>query len=171
MLRLFILRHAKSSWATSGISDAQRSLNERGLNDLPKIAKAMSVRNFRPEYIYCSPAKRTRMTLSGLFVNDAPMPAVTFSEFLYSGGAQAYLDAIIAHDSAESLLFIGHNPSVHMLAHQLAGRGDPAKLDELAIKYPTGTLSIIDFDIDAWSDLTVGSGVLIDFIKPRSLRE
>ena len=171
MLRLFILRHAKSSWATSGISDAQRSLNERGLNDLPKITEAMSHRNFKPEHIYCSPAKRTRMTFDGLFGDEATKPEVTFSEFLYSGGAQDYLNAIIAHKEAESLMIIGHNPSVHMLAHQLAKSGENAQLDELAIKYPTGTLSVIDFDIEEWRELTIGSGMLVDFIKPRALRD
>ncbi|PCI02976.1 MAG: phosphohistidine phosphatase [Hyphomicrobiales bacterium] len=171
MLRLFILRHAKSSWATSGLSDVQRSLNERGLKDLPKIAKNMSLRNYRPEHIYCSPAKRTRMTLSGLFDGETSMPPVTFSESLYSGGAQDYLDTIVTHTRAESLMFIGHNPSVHILANQLVRSGETAQLDELAIKYPTGTMSVIDFDIDEWRELSTDSGVLIDFMKPRALQD
>ncbi|MFK5979249.1 MAG: histidine phosphatase family protein [Rhizobiaceae bacterium] len=171
MLRLFILRHAKSSWATSGISDVQRSLNERGLKDLPNISNMMLKRNFNPEHVYCSPAKRTRMTLAGLFSDTASMPAVTFSEFLYSGGAQDYLEAIIAHKKTESLMIIGHNPSVQILAHQLAKGGETVLLDELAVKYPTGTLSIIDFDIEEWGSLTIGSGHLVDFIKPRDLQE
>lgn len=111
------------------------------------------------------------MTLSGLYRDEASRPPVTFSEFLYSGGAPDYLAAIISHKKAESLMFIGHNPSVHILAHELVKSGETAQLDELAIKYPTGTLSVIDFDIGEWRDLTVGSGMLVDFIKPRALQD
>ena len=33
MLRLYVLRHAKTSWALPGQTDFQRQLNERGIED------------------------------------------------------------------------------------------------------------------------------------------
>ena len=40
MLRLFLLRHAKSSWSDPSLHDFDRPLNKRGLSDAPKIATA-----------------------------------------------------------------------------------------------------------------------------------
>jgi len=171
MLRLFILRHAKSSWATAGLTDVQRPLNERGLKDLPKIVTAMAERNYRPDHVYCSSARRTRMTLSGLYNDEKSTPPTTFSDFLYSGSTQDYLLTLTAHPRAESILIIGHNPCVYMLANQLVKSGETSQMDELAIKYPTGALSVIDFDINDWRKLTPDSGVLVEFIKPRALRD
>lgn len=171
MLRLFILRHAKSSWGTAGVADVQRPLNERGIRDLPRIAAVMAKRNYQPEIVYCSSANRTRMTLNGLFSGHAGPPPVIYSDLLYSGGMQDYLRIIAAHKSPESIMIIGHNPCVHMLAAHLAEQGKTSKMDELAIKYPTGTLSVIDFDFKEWSQIQDNKGTLIDFICPRSLRD
>ena len=63
MKTLYLLRHAKSSWDDSRVSDFDRPLNNRGRREAEKIAEYMKENKYIPEYIICSTAKRTRETL------------------------------------------------------------------------------------------------------------
>jgi phosphohistidine phosphatase len=169
MLRLYILRHAKSSWADVGMQDFDRGLNERGARDLSKIAEAMRERDYLPAFIYCSPALRTRLTLQGIMgAFDAP-PAVEYPENLYSGGVTDYLECVKKHPSAEPLMLIGHNPACAELANYMAIEGEPALTRILRDKFPTGALSAFDCEIDRWKSIDKERGRLIDFIVPREI--
>ncbi|MEP7080118.1 MAG: histidine phosphatase family protein, partial [Ginsengibacter sp.] len=42
MKTLIVVRHAKSSWAQSGLADFDRPLNERGKESAPKMAKILA---------------------------------------------------------------------------------------------------------------------------------
>ena len=63
MKRVYILRHAKSSWSDPTLSDIQRPLNKRGKKDAPLMASVMKRFNFIPDVVYISPSKRTRATV------------------------------------------------------------------------------------------------------------
>jgi phosphohistidine phosphatase len=58
---------------------------------------------------------------------------------------------------------------MHMLAVDLAGSGDPARLTALAHKFPTGALAAIRFKVRAWSHVGPGKGSLEVFMAPRIL--
>jgi len=62
MKRLYLLRHAKSSWKDLTLSDFDRPLNKRGKRDAPLIAKKLKEKGIRPDIIISSPAKRARKT-------------------------------------------------------------------------------------------------------------
>lgn len=170
MLRLFILRHAKSSWANPGEKDFDRALNERGAQDLPAIATAMRERGHLPVHVYCSPSMRTRLTLHGIMAayGDAP-PKVDYEDGLYYGDLDAYLGTIRNHENGDTVMVIGHNPMCEALAARLVGSGDQKTLATLRQKYPTGALAVIEFDGPAWRDIEPGAGRLVDFMTPRQL--
>ena len=42
MKRLFLIRHAKSSWDDTALADRERPLNERGKRDAPKIGERLA---------------------------------------------------------------------------------------------------------------------------------
>lgn len=170
MLRLYILRHAKSSWANPGEKDFDRALNDRGAQDLPLIADAMRKRGYLPDHVYCSPATRTRLTLRGIMpaFGDKP-PQVDFEEALYFGDQTSYLDIIRSHIDGSAIMLVGHNPMCEILAASLAGGGDAAALADLRLKYPTGAMAVLDFEADDWSAVRPGSGQLAKFLIPREL--
>jgi phosphohistidine phosphatase len=58
--RLLILRHAKSSWADSSITDWHRPLNERGLRDAPRAGTWLRGRSLVPDVVITSDAVRAR---------------------------------------------------------------------------------------------------------------
>ena len=69
-------------------------------------------------------------------------------------------------EGVRSLMLIGHNPMCGMLAHSLSGSGDPALIEKISYKYPTSTISVLEFDCDTWEDIAFGGGKLVDCIIP-----
>ena len=66
--RLFILRHAKSSWDDPGLDDHDRPLAPRGRRAVEALASYLSAREIRPDLVLCSSSRRTRETLDGIAV-------------------------------------------------------------------------------------------------------
>ncbi|MBK9061174.1 MAG: histidine phosphatase family protein [Flavobacteriales bacterium] len=62
MRTLYIVRHAKSSWADPGMSDFDRPLNERGMHDAPMMAERFDGRLEPVDLLMSSPAKRALTT-------------------------------------------------------------------------------------------------------------
>ena len=175
MLRLYILRHAKSSWALPGKSDFDRGLNTRGTKDIAKIARRMGQLSYLPDQIYASSSKRTRLTIEGITQNlrkshsTADFP-IEYLENLYSGSSQNYLNALKSHkDNSQSLMLVGHNPTCHSVTTLLAKDGERNALEALSYNFPTGALAVIDVNHKKWTDIDGESGYLRDLILPRNL--
>lgn len=169
MVRLYILRHAKSSWAQPGVRDYDRALDERGQSDLPRIADMLGAKGYLPGAILCSPSVRTRMTLHGIMSAYGEPPKIDYDENLYTGPPEAYWEALQARQEAGDVMIVGHNPMCEIVAGEAAPKGEPAAISRMKSKFPTGALAVIDFDADEWSDVRPGRGRLVDFIVPREL--
>src|SRR6185503_6845812 len=62
MKTLLLIRHAKSSWNDSSLTDFERPLNERGKHDAPAMAKKIHDRKVEIDLFVSSPAKRAKKT-------------------------------------------------------------------------------------------------------------
>ena len=62
MKTLILVRHAKSNWNDSSISDIDRPLNKRGLRDAPFMGKLLKETGIRVDQFISSPAKRALTT-------------------------------------------------------------------------------------------------------------
>ena len=62
MLRLWLLRHAKSAWDDPALDDFARPLSARGKKACRALARHMGERAIYPDLVLCSPATRTRQT-------------------------------------------------------------------------------------------------------------
>lgn len=170
MPRLLLLRHAKSSWGDRGLADIDRPLSPRGRRNAATIAKAIDSEGLVPDRILCSPARRTRETLAALLPYLGGEGRVSIDPKLYDSGPSDYLGAISrSGNDAGTLLVIGHNPAIQATAMLLIGDGEPGLAADLAAKYPTGALAVIDFAQTGWSRLEPRSGFLAAFLKPRDL--
>ncbi|MCB1486828.1 MAG: histidine phosphatase family protein [Bauldia sp.] len=170
MSRLLLLRHAKSDWGTSTLTDFDRPLAPRGKRAAADVAKAIADDGMLPDRILCSPARRTRETLAALepYLDDGDR--VEFVDSLYESTPGEYLRVIAAKgDAAGTLMVIGHNPATHGAALALSGTGEPGLLSEIATKYPTGALAVIDFEGTGWAAISPGEGHLKAFVQPREL--
>jgi phosphohistidine phosphatase len=97
-------------------------------------------------------------------------PETIFDQRIYEASPHTILSVIKeTPDSIKSLMIVGHNPGLQTLALALVGSGDSGLRDDLAAKFPTGALAVIDFVTGSWSALRAGAGTLEHFVKPRSL--
>jgi phosphohistidine phosphatase len=169
MPRLFVMRHAKSSWAVPGARDFDRELNDRGWFDLEKMSKEIKAREYFPEEILCSPSERTRQTLQGIQEVLPESVKVSYPNQLYSSGLSEYLELIQDIEGDHPLMIIGHNPMCGALAAALPKPDSDYPVDEIAYKYPTATIAVIDFDCTSWADIEKGKGNLKNCVMPKSL--
>jgi len=169
MLRLYVLRHAKSSWAEPGQRDFDRPLNGRGGNALVAIRNIIETQNWQPCRIFCSPTARTRQTLTGIQEAFHKSPIIVFEPILYSGDASAYLHCLSGVEGGDPAMLIGHNPMCEEFCEWLAGGGNAAAVQGMRTKFPTGALAVFDIDKANWKSLSAGSGRLVDFVTPREL--
>lgn len=169
-MRLLLLRHAKSAWDVAGLADFDRPLAARGRRAATMIGEHLSAHRLVPDRILCSSARRTRETLMGLMPMIATDLEIRITRGLYEVGADAYIDTIGAlGGSARHLMLIGHNPTMQDTAIELIGSGNPALREEIADKFPTAGLAVIDFDIHKWSELRPRTGRVVAFFRPREL--
>lgn len=170
MLRLMLLRHAKSDWSRPGLPDRDRPLNARGREAAPMMAVHISTHGLVPQRAIVSSAMRTRETWKLMAPSFPRKPETIFEQRIYEASPHTILSVIKeTPDSIKSLMIVGHNPGLHTLALALVGSGDGCLREDLAAKFPTGALAVIDFVTGPWSALRAGTGKLERFIKPRSL--
>ena len=62
MKTLLVLRHAKSSWKNSQMSDHERPLNKRGRRDAPRMGRLLGEEGLVPDLIVSSTAERALET-------------------------------------------------------------------------------------------------------------
>ena len=169
MLRLILVRHAKSSWGDAGLADFDRPLAPRGEHAADAMGEVIAARGLTPDRILCSPARRTRETVARLFSGPAMQGRIAFIEALYDSPGD--YRAIIAAEggTAQTLMVVGHNPATHATALVLAGTGEPGLTRDLAVKYPTGAMTVIQFDEADWTAVAPHSGHVSAFIRPRDL--
>lgn len=176
MKRLLLLRHAKAVAGTSKSGDRERALNPRGRADAPKMAVAMQHAGYLPDLVLCSSAKRTVETWEHVAPELGGKPEVSFLDTLYLASWKAIAQIVrTAPANPKTLLVVGHNPGLEEFAKAALRKPETDHerrlLETLKEKFPTAALAVIDFEIEAWSDLIVGSGALVDFLKPRLLSE
>ncbi len=164
---LYLLRHAKSSWADDTLADHERPLAKRGVRNAKRMAAYLRDVHVEPDLVLCSSAVRTRQTLE-LVTPSIPDAPVEIEDDLYEATADALLERLRAiPESVHSVLLIGHNPGLHDVAVRLAASG-PC-LDELTRKFPTGALATLALGSQTWASVHQGDAVLVDFAVPRQL--
>lgn len=174
MKQVLLLRHAKSSWNDATLSDFDRPLNNRGTRAAARMGRYMSDRDLIPDHIICSPAARTRETLDLVLeewrAQGHAKPKTHFDPEFYGGTATDYLAGIrSAPASSDSVLLLGHNPSIEQLALALCGSADATAQSKVEHKYPTGALAVFTSECNTWQGISSGSGFLESFTLPREL--
>ena len=68
MKRLYIVRHAKSSWKDASLDDFDRPLNKRGKKAAPEMGKRLKKLKVKPDLLLASPAVRAITTAKAIAV-------------------------------------------------------------------------------------------------------
>jgi phosphohistidine phosphatase len=167
-VRLWLLRHAKSSWDDPDMEDVDRPLAPRGARAADRMRDYLDAEEIRPELVLCSSALRTRETLARILPGLGSDLTVRIEPSVYSFDVDALLQRLQQLPAdVGSVMLIGHNPAMQELASLLAAGGD--RLDELRGGFPTAALAELDLGVGSWPELAPGTGRLTRFIVPREL--
>lgn len=165
--RLFLLRHAKSSWDDPQLADHDRPLAPRGRRAAKAIAKHLRREDVVPEVVLCSSARRARETLELILPALGKDPSILIESELYGTPANELLERLRRLPEATgSAMLIGHNPAIQELALSLVAQGSERAAIEG--KYPTAGLAALSFE-GSWSELDLGAADLVSFVTPKTL--
>lgn len=162
-MRLWVIRHAKSSWGDPGLRDFDRPLNGRGKRDGPRMAEWLSAQEEPAEWLWTSTAVRARATAE--FVQQGfgiPDDHVVPADELYHASAEALLDTIRSTPaSVRSAAIVAHNPGLTWLVNRL---GPEPVTDNLP------TFGVAAFEVaGAWSDVAFGRATLEILTGPKTI--
>lgn len=169
MKALYLLRHAKSSWADASLSDHDRPLAPRGKKATRVLARHLAGSSIRPALVLCSTAVRARQTLDGVTASLGEDVDVWHEADLYGAGARQLLRRLRRLPPAvPSVMIVAHNPCLEDLARELVDDGDGAALARMHEKFPTGALATLLIPGE-WKALTPGQATLAAYVVPKDL--
>jgi phosphohistidine phosphatase len=170
MHRLFVLRHAKSSWNNAYQADFERPLAPRGRKAAEAVAEHVAGFDAAPALVLCSTARRAQDTLEPLRARLPETTEVRLEDDLYGAAAPELLARLrTVSDKVDSVMVVGHNPGLEDLVRDLARDGDADLIARVQAKFPTAALATLVFD-GRWQDLGAGGPVrLEDFVVPGDL--
>lgn len=159
MKTLYIVRHAKSSWAYDGVDDADRPLKKRGINDAHMMANILKDKIERPDVFLSSSANRalhTAVIFSKTF--KYPMANLKISSSLYSFSDGYLVKTIKALDNGfDSAIVFSHNHGINDFVNSFGNKF----IDNV----PTCGIVAIQFDTDHWKSIKRGNTIISYFPK------
>ncbi len=161
MKSLYLIRHAKSSWADYSLPDDKRPLNKRGKRDAPLMAGILAGKSPGIEYILTSHAKRARKTAK--YFREAlnlDKGNVKKEPRFYHAAPEQILSLVNAIDlDSDIVAVVGHNPGMTDFVNQFSD----GYIDNL----PTCAIAQINYDVDQWKNVGLEKGKLVEIIYPK----
>ena len=164
MKALYLVRHAKSSWADTSVSDFDRKLNERGLRDAPEMGKRLHKRVGDVDAFVSSPAKRAKKTCK-LFCKEFGVSEskIIYIDSLYLASPQTFAQVISwFDDSIKSVAVFSHNPGITDYANSL---NPEVIIDNM----PTCAIFAVQADVKHWKDFADAEKKFLFFDYPKRL--
>lgn len=171
MLRLMLLRHAKSDFVP-GLPDHERPLTERGYDEGDLMGRYLARQDLQPDAAIVSTATRTRQTWQRVAAELGTQPVhIVHESRIYEAAVGDIVHVVRTMEPGpQVVLLIGHNPGMTLTAQYFCGGDNAAGLARLQEGYPPCALTVIDFAIDQWRDVSQGNGMLDRFVTPEMAR-
>ncbi len=163
MLKLTIIRHAKSSWSDSNQKDYDRPLNSGGYQDATRMGKALMDMGFVADRIICSPALRAVQT-THLICNEIDFSQldVILNDTIYEATLKDLQLIIESQDqNCSHLVLVGHNPSFEFLCNYIEANSIARLTTCNVVQY---TLNLSN-----WAEFNQNCAVLKSHLTPKGL--
>ena len=163
MKRLYIIRHAKSSWKDHSLYDWERPLNKRGKRNIPEMGSFLKKKNTHIDLMISSHAERALTTAIGIgeYLNYAEEKIQVTEELYHAGYREIYGVLNNIPDSIQSVAIFGHNPGFTTFANSLTN----GHIDNI----PTCGVCAVDLPVTSWQDVAPGIGKMDYFMYPKGL--
>jgi phosphohistidine phosphatase len=166
MKKLYLIRHAKSSWDDPEMDDFVRPLNDRGKKDTPRMGKRLKEKGITPDLMISSPATRALDTCTAIAkALDYPQEKIKTDKRLYHASEEELLKVVQElkdrpKDEEETVLLFGHNPGLTNFVNEL--------LRENIANIPTCGIVAAKLNIKSWRDAKFGCGEIESFDFPKN---
>ena len=161
MKKLFIVRHAKSSWDNPNLDDFDRPLNKRGKKSAPEMGRRLLNKKIFPDLMITSPAKRASATASRIAeVVSFPRKNIIKESKFYEASISDFLSVLrTIDDDVDTLMIFSHNPGLTDLSNFLS--------DSDIYNIPTCGVVEVELDIASWSEIGKNTGKMVWFDYPK----
>ena len=163
MMRITLVRHAKSSWKESGLRDFDRPLNSRGKKNALMMGIRLREADIVPDVIVSSPAKRA-ITTAKLIAKEIGFNKrdIVLIPEIYEANVDTLLAVIQSFEEGwEDVMLVGHNPGLTELAEVLSGN----VFDNLV----TCAVCGLDFLTNNWAAIGTLKGEIYYYDYPKSI--
>ena len=170
MKNLFLLRHCEAYHFEKNKSDHEKQLNENGRKCARLLKNWFEKNNIFLDYILTSSANRTLTTANIIFSNYENK--IYQKKELYLCDYKEILKELkILDNNFSSVIIVGHEPSISESLKFLISYRRPDLEYVTKSLYPTGGLSVINFNVTNWNKIDEKTGILDAFITPQYLEE
>ncbi|HLF42736.1 MAG TPA: histidine phosphatase family protein [Acidimicrobiia bacterium] len=159
MKTILLMRHAKSDWDASYVSDHDRPLAARGHRSAAVMGRVLAAWEEIPDLVITSSAARARATAEEAARAGSWDCPIIVDPDLYGTGPGTVL-AVAERDATdqERMMLVGHEPTWSMLAEQITGG---------RVEMRTAGVAAIDLLADTWDGLDQARGWLRFVVNPR----
>lgn len=163
--RVFMVRHAKSSWSQPMQKDFDRPLNDRGERDAPMMGERLKKLGIMPDLVISSTAKRAKQTAKKIC--DAlgyNKDDIKWYEKLYHCSPDIYEEVIYEIDNdIETIFIVSHNPGITQFVNGLSA-------DFKIYNVPTCGIIGAEFESEHWNDFSTTGRKVILFEYPKKIQ-
>jgi phosphohistidine phosphatase len=154
---VFFMRHAKSSWKESGLTDEERPLNRRGRADAPEMGKRLKAGGCQIDLIITSTAVRAVMTAKRVAKAMGFSGKIVKEPNLYLADIESYLKTLSGlGEDVTSVMILSHNPGTEQVVKYLSGQ---------YLRMPTAAYAKLSFKGDWPPDKGSCNIMVYDFPK------
>lgn len=165
MKTLLLIRHAKSSWDDTNLSDFDRPLNDRGKKDAPRMAERLHERGIKIDCFISSPAKRAKKTAEHFAKQYKKTDDdISFKSELYMAEPSAFNDVLERLESKiDCVAIFSHNPGITEFANSLTD----ARVDNI----PTSGIFAVSIEAEKWNKFREARKSFLFFDYPKAVVE
>ena len=147
MKKLYIIRHAKSSWGDFTTPDFDRPLNDRGKRDAPEMARRLLQKKITIDVFISSPAKRAKSTCKAFCkAYERDSDEIICINELYHASVETFNKvASTIDDQFQSAAIFSHNPGITDFVNGLV---KDVHIDNM----PTCAVFAVGIEATSWKD-------------------
>ena len=162
MKTLYIIRHAKSSWANIDQTDFDRPLNERGKKDAPNMAKHLFDKNVNIDTLVTSTAVRAKNTCK-IFATQFKITEtnIILKPELYLAPVEVFYNVLMTlQNDVNNVAIFAHNPGITEFINDVQCG---ATLDNL----PTTGVFALQIKTEQWQFFKEAKKEYLFFVAPK----
>tara|TARA_Y100001970_G_C14031724_1_gene748992 strand:+ start:315 stop:809 length:495 start_codon:yes stop_codon:yes gene_type:complete len=163
MKSIILFRHGDADISFDYKNDHERPLVKKGIEDAKMMGQYLSRRGQLPDLVISSTAVRAKTTIDHAMNAGKWFSKLILEAGIY-GGSPSYLLRLLHNQDNNilSICLVGHEPNFSNFISQ--------STESEHIRFPTASMAKVTYDINNWSEVTMGFGNLDWIVNPQNIK-